>query len=741
MHRFYLHLLILCLSTSCRSPTQDKGEETGETALAPEDLDQDGYASDEDCDDDDPTIHPDAIEICNDRDDNCDGWIDDDDPTLDPESQTTWYADSDTDGYGSESDFVNACIAPSGYVAESDSGFDCDDTDPTYHPGATESDCTDPNDYNCDGSVGYADEDGDGFAACEDCDDSLAAINEDAIEICDGLDNDCDGWTDDLDPDLTGAPVWYGDADADTYGGQQFTINACNAPQGYVDNADDCNDLDPNSYPGATEVCDETDNNCDGDIDEGVQNTYYADTDNDGYGDSNTTVNACTVPTGYVWDSSDCDDSSATTNPASYEVCDGSDNNCDGVIDEASALNAETWYLDADSDGYGGTSSTDISCNQPTGYVADNTDCDDSSSSIYPGADEYCDSVDTDCDGTLDEDDALDAETWYADADSDGYGDSASTEIACDQPTAYIADNTDCDDTSASIYPGADEYCDTVDTDCDGTLDEDDATDASIWYADADGDGYGDSATTDTACSQPSGYSADDSDCDDGDSNQRICATCFEWFSFNNSGDGSYLIDPASNGTGFTAYCDMTTDGGGWTLVGMIHRATTDNVTEPDDWFANGNNSTPLSTNTMSTNSSPSAFATSNFSSYLSARTSAIVSRFEATAQADTTHTETWYKAVTSSSYSTWFSSDSSQSATLVCEDVSLSSSCTSGKINRSSGSTNLQGMDLGYGDWHLRTDGDSAAQHSALCAADGGAVMSTSYSGHWGHSLRIWLR
>jgi hypothetical protein len=519
-------LLFIAGLVSCSASQDDKLEdsadsgasvETGESASPSTDLDEDGFTSDEDCDDSNPDIHPDAIEICNDVDDNCDGLVDDDDSALDMDTQTAWYHDYDGDGYGDESDVLYACAAPSSYVAESVSGFDCDDTDPRYQPGAAEADCTDPNDYNCDGSVGYADEDGDGFAACEDCDDTLFAINDDAVEICDGLDNDCNGWVDDSDADLVGAATWYGDADGDTYGGQQFTATACDAPQGYVDNSDDCDDLNAKTYPGATETCDEADNNCDGDIDEGVETTWYADTDNDGYGDSTTTTDACSVPPGYVWDATDCDDTSATTNPASYEVCDGTDNNCDGLTDEDSALDVSTWYADSDADGYGDPATTDFDCNQPTGYVSDDTDCDDTAIGTYPGADEYCDGVDTDCDGTLDESGALDATTWYADADGDGYGNASSTEIACDQSSGYTADDTDCDDTAVASYPGAAEYCDNVDTDCDGTVDEDDALDATTWYADADSDAYGDSATTDTACSQPSGFVADDTDCDDTD--------------------------------------------------------------------------------------------------------------------------------------------------------------------------------------------------------------------------------
>jgi len=98
-----------------------------------------------------------------------------------------------------------------------------------------------------------------------------------------------------------------------------------------------------------------------------------------------------------------------------------------------------TYHTDADGDGF-----TD-------------TDCDDSDASVYPGATETCDGVDNNCDGTIDEASAVDALTWYEDADGDGYGQSVITEQACTQPSGFVSDNTDCDDTVASTYPGADE--------------------------------------------------------------------------------------------------------------------------------------------------------------------------------------------------------------------------------------------------------------------------------------------
>ena len=96
----------------------------------------------------------------------------------------------------------------------------------------------------------------------------------------------------------------------------------------------DCNNQDPTVHPDAPEVCDGFDNNCDGDIDEGVTTNFYVDHDGDGYGTGMATE-ACEAPRGYVTDMTDCDDIEYNTNPGHSEVCgDGLDNNCDGKIDE-----------------------------------------------------------------------------------------------------------------------------------------------------------------------------------------------------------------------------------------------------------------------------------------------------------------------------------------------------------------------------------------------------------------------
>ncbi len=471
-------------------------------------------ADDGDCDDANSSINPDATEICDTLDNDCDGLIDDDDDGL--VGALTWYLDADGDGYGDDGAAVaSSCELPSGYA---EYGGDCDDSDAAINPGAAETDCTDPTDYNCDGSTGYADADGDGFAACEDCDDGEPAVNPSADELCDNDDNDCDGLIDE--DDASDAVTWYADVDSDGFGDPDSTTTACDQPTGYVSAtyASDCDDSDASVSPVDPELCDGVDNDCDGDTDEGVTDTYYADSDGDGFGDAGSAVEACAASSGYVADDTDCDDGDAAVNPDATELCDGVDDDCDGAVDEADAADASTWYRDRDGDGYGAAASSTISCDQPTGYVADATDCDDGDDDIYPSADELCDGADNDCDGDVDEE-AVDADTWYADADGDGYGDAGSATAACTQPTGTVADDSDCDDGDGAVNPAAGELCNGIDDDCDGLLDEDDPdiTGTSTWYADLDGDGYGDAGSATIACSQPTGTVADDSDCDDGD--------------------------------------------------------------------------------------------------------------------------------------------------------------------------------------------------------------------------------
>ncbi len=300
--------------------------------------------------------------------------------------------------------------------------------------------------------------------------------------------------------------TYYADADEDDFGNINNSITSCYLPAGYVSNSTDCNDASATVYPGATETCNTIDDDCDGTADEGVQTTFYADADNDTYGDLATTTSACAAPTGYVSNSTDCNDASAAVNPGATETCNSIDDDCDGSTDEGVQT---TFYADADGDTYGNLTATLSACSEPTGFVANSTDCNDASASVHPGATETCNGVDDDCDGSMDEGVQT---TFYADADSDTYGDLATTTSACTAPAGYVSNNTDCNDASATVYPGATETCNSIDDDCDGSTDEGVQT---TFYIDADTDTYGNIVTTTLACSVPAGYSENSTDCDD----------------------------------------------------------------------------------------------------------------------------------------------------------------------------------------------------------------------------------
>ena len=249
---------------------------------------------------------------------------------------------------------------------------------------------------------------------------------------------------------------------------------------GYTVNNGDCDNNNADANPGAVEEPGNgIDDNCNGQTDEGFEDPTDTDPpdtdtppDTDDTGTPPDTDDTGTVPPvdgdGATSDE-DCDDADPDRFPGNTEECDGVDNDCDGVVPSD-----ET---DADLDGQSECAG----------------DCDDADPTSFTGGTEVADGADNDCDGTTDEG------TTAFDDDGDGASEDAG----------------DCDDADADIGPHATDVCDSVDNDCDGELDEDAPT--ATFYADLDGDGFGDPASSLEDCMVPAGYLTDAQDCDDGE--------------------------------------------------------------------------------------------------------------------------------------------------------------------------------------------------------------------------------
>ena len=296
----------------------------------------------------------------------------------------------------------------------------------------------------------WRDRDGDGVPVVFDCDDHTASRYPGAVEREDGEDQDCDGL---IDEDV---PVDTGDTGTDTGGdtGGDTGTSADIDQDGYSTPLD-CGDHNVATYPGAVELLDSVDNDCDGRVDEG---TAGGDDDGDGW----------SVLAG------DCDDTDPAVNPGAEEVP------RNGIADDCTGVDSAPKHQDNDDDGY-----------------LDDEDCDDTDPSTYPGAPDPTDGKDDDCDGLADDDEL------NADADGDGVTpaegdcddhDTNFSPRAVDVPDDYVdqdctgEDNydvdrdghaapasggEDCDDLLSTSYPGAEENCvDGVDNDCDLEIDE-----------------------------------------------------------------------------------------------------------------------------------------------------------------------------------------------------------------------------------------------------------------------------
>ncbi len=263
--------------------------------------------------------------------------------------QLPYYSDNDGDGFGDPATMVMNCIPTAGMVLDS---TDCNDSDSTQFPGA----------------IWYADTDNDGIG-------NTAITQTSCLQPIGyvSISGDCN----DTDAGIVSPQIYFQDMDNDGVGNTAVSQTSCTSVAGYVLQPGDCDDNDSTvTIPNTT---------------------YFFDADGDGFG-AGIGLIICSPGPGFVTNSLDCNDSLNIVNPNTAEVCDGLDNNCNGLIDEN--ILPVTYYQDADGDGFGNNLMTIVNCLQPIGYVVDSTDCDDSNDQVFLGATEVLNNgIDENCDG------------------------------------------------------------------------------------------------------------------------------------------------------------------------------------------------------------------------------------------------------------------------------------------------------------------------------------------------------
>jgi len=329
----------------------------------------------------------------------------------------TYYADADVDGFGNPMVSQSSCVVLAGYVTNS-----------------------------------------------TDCNDNNANVRPTATEICNTIDDNCNGQIN----EGIAFTTYYADADLDGFGNPNLSQSSCVTVVGYVLNNTDCNDASAIIKPTAIEICNTVDDNCNGQINEGlVFVNYYIDSDFDGYG-AGTAQSSC-IPLGnsYVTNNFDCNNNNPAIKPFGAEICNGIDDNCNALIDDG--LSFINYYVDSDNDGYGAGSATNSCISLGTGYITNNTDCNNSNASIHPNAVEICNGIDDNCNNLINEE--LVFLTYYLDADHDGYY--LSSLSACSSQginyTTIGGVLGDCNDGNTNVNAGAIEICGNgIDEDCNG---------------------------------------------------------------------------------------------------------------------------------------------------------------------------------------------------------------------------------------------------------------------------------
>jgi hypothetical protein len=440
---------------------------------------------------------------------------------LDQDCQGDDDCDADGDGFTYDGGEGGVCVAE-----------DCDDADPSRFPNDDPEIPYNGHDDNCDFTSGDGDADGDGYWA-EDYADLVAASGEEPLEVPAGMEGDCDDAASDISPGAVEAG--YDGIDSDCSGDDDYDLDGDGyVPAGYEGlstsgvsgsgglpggDCDDSPGTGEDTHPGALDTWyDGVDSGCEGDDDYDQDGDGQVDDAHVGLGTSHVSGSG-SLPGG------DCDDTDASRSPGLSEDCaTGFDDDCDGDVNDLGALGCTTFYADRDGDSDGLSTDSQCTCEAISPYeVTTSGDCDDGDPAFHSTAAEDCDALDSDCDGSL-------TDGLYADADGDGDPDCIDGDGDGDGYFEGTGPGEDCNDDDAEIHPGAEELCDDVDSDCDGSLvdeyDSDIDGDGTIdcMDPDADGDGHdaedegGDDCNDADPDISPSAadtwYDGVDSDCD-----------------------------------------------------------------------------------------------------------------------------------------------------------------------------------------------------------------------------------